>query len=919
MKPTSDRTIVPVGRFVSLAVPFCICHILLISPAARGDYAREVLKDKPVAWWRFADKTTADGAPANDETGRNSGVYRGGVTPEAGPAAIGRRAVRFDGRRAYINVPHKKSLAISELSVEFWVKSKQPWRARQWPGSATLITKATGGAGSSDWTINAGALQGGKNEGRILTSTGPAGSNADTNLGSGQGLNDGKWHHVVWTRSADGVNFLYIDGQRVDRAEDDGGPIANTRPLQIGGDPKIGAPAKFLDGALAELAIYATVLDAARVRAHAVAGGAVIPVDAAPTKPLETLALKNSAGLSWELWRGKHGWSLGQISLNGKPLEHPTRSGILALRNVKTGQVRWLPADKAKRFGPHAAGLSGETKIGDSTLRFDAKIALQEKLPAATWTLSWSVDKDLQDWQVCLAYHETFNKTWRVQSYPWAANNKKIKISPMRYCGVPGALVYRPDQSVVALFAIDSNSDYLNPTTWRGKTEFHFASGRTAPQFRVGGGGLTAGVRYEMPLQLIVSDAGEFAGAITGIMQAWINLNNYRVDDTLKVRTPQEAFNLALEGRRKMRSWKPGIGYEHHRGTPFIYVGNNPIIAYYEYRLHELTGEKVWRKRAVAQIDYAIKGQQPSGVFHTSWNLRNRPGTKAGVFCSWDWAHNGYKVDINAWMVRCILQTWQRVKKKEGVDRKDWYKAALASLNWVLSQQNPDGGFPQVVNVKTGARSQSVVCGRMLVGLPIIAKITGNARCLQASARQEQFLRKHVEGRFWYTGSHPDSHPGDFEQDSIYCVVEYWLDKHDRTGDEESLARAVANAYYALLFWCPRQLSWVKSPTQAAHSEQQNFNQYSVYCYHNRKIQCLDRLFKKTGNRLFKQLRDRVMQLNFYVQVVDGPYKGSVTEAIADPWLERRGGYEWRGSPYTSELVSDLMLQLMDMGLVKKP
>jgi len=391
------------------------------------------------------------------------------------------------------------------------------------------------------------------------------------------------------------------------------------------------------------------------------------------------------------------------------------------------------------------------------------------------------------------------------------------------------------------------------------------------------------------------------------------------VDNTLKVRTPQEAFHLALEGRRKMQSWKPGIGYEHHRGTPFIYMGNNPIIAYYEYRLHEITGEKVWRDRAFEQIDYAIKGQQPSGVFHTTWNLRNRPGTKAGVFCSWDWAHNGYKVDINLWMVRYILQTWQRVKDKEGVDRQDWYKAAIASLHWVLSQQNPDGGFPQVVDIESGMKSRSVVCGRTLVGLPIIAKITGDARCLRASANQERFLRQHVEGRFWYTGAHPDLPPGDFEQDSIFCVVEYWLDKHDRTGDKESLDRAVANAYYALLFWCPKQLRWVKAPTQAAHSEQQHFNQYSVYCYHNRKIQCLDRLFKKTGNALFEQLKNRVMQLNFYTQVVDGPYKGSITEAIADPWLERGRGFEYRGSPYTSELVSDLMLQLMDMGLVKKP
>ena len=107
--------------------------------------------------------------------------------------------------------------------------------------------------------------------------------------------------------------------------------------------------------------------------------------------------------------------------------------------------------------------------------------------------------------------------------------------------------------------------------------------------------------------------------AITGIMQAWIKLNNYRVDDSLKVRTPQEAFDIAIEGRRKMQSWKPGIGYEHHKGTPFVYVGNNPYIAFYEYRLYEMTGEKIWRDRAFEQIDFAIKGQQPNGVFHTSW------------------------------------------------------------------------------------------------------------------------------------------------------------------------------------------------------------------------------------------------------------------------------------------------------------
>jgi hypothetical protein len=630
----------------------------------------------------------------------------------------------------------------------------------------------------------------------------------------------------------------------------------------------------------------------------------------------ETMVLENGAGLKWELVKTTNGWALGTISLHGNPVEQSATNGLLALRNENNGEVRWLAASQGEKIGPRAARFSGQHEVAGVKLSWEVDVALRDDLPAASFTPKWSVDKALDDWEVCLAYHDGFMNDWRVQSYPWAGDSEEASIAPMRYCGVPGALLYRPDQSLVLLFAIASNSDYLNPTTWSGKTGFQFANHRIAPQFRVGGGKLTVGTHYELPLQLFLSDAGEFAGSITGIMQAWVKVNDYRVDDSLSVRTPQEAFDLALEGRRKMGSWVPGIGYEHHKGTPFIYVGNNPMLAYYEYRLYEITGDSLWRDRAFEQIDFAIKGQQPGGMFHTSYYSRPNGGATVPGFWSWDWGHNGYKVDINGWMVRYLLLTWQRVKEKEGLDRQDWRKAAMKSLDWVLAQQNPDGGFPQVVEIDSGKKSQSVVCGRILAGLPIIAKITGDERCLRASAAQERFLREQVEGRFWYTGQHPDLPPEDFEQDSIYNVVEYWLDKHDRTGDKESLAHAVANAYYGLLYWCPKQLSWVKAPTQCAHSEQQHFNQYSVYCYHNRKIQCLDRLFKKTGNPLFQQLKNRVMQLNFDTQVTDGPYQGAITEAIADPWLERNQGFEWRGSPYTSELVADLMLQLIDMGLV---
>ncbi|MDR1221931.1 MAG: hypothetical protein LBL07_03510 [Tannerella sp.] len=279
-------------------------------------------------------------------------------------------------------------------------------------------------------------------------------------------------------------------------------------------------------------------------------------------------------------------------------------------------------------------------------------------------------------------------------------------------------------------------------------------------------------------------------------------------------------------------------------------------------------------------------------------------------------------------MARYILEMWQAVREYENIDRKDWYDAAIHALDWILKQQNEDGGFPQCVNMDDNGnetkKSQSVICGRLMDAFPKIAKITGNDIYLKKALEAEKFMRENVENRFWYTGAHPDLPPEDFEQDSVYAVVEYWLDKYDRTGEKDALDHAVANAYYGLSYWCPKQLSWVTKPTQCAHSEQQNYNQYSVYNYCNRKIQSLDRLHRATGDPLFEQLENRVMQLFFATQITEGEYKGSVYEAIADPWLERGANYDFtfdgsRGpnSPYTSELVADMMIQLMELGLVK--
>jgi hypothetical protein len=414
-------------------------------------------------------------------------------------------------------------------------------------------------------------------------------------------------------------------------------------------------------------------------------------------------------------------------------------------------------------------------------------------------------------------------------------------------------------------------------------------------------------------------------------VNVWRQVNDYKVDTSLQVRTPQEAFDIAVEPRAKSSTWIPGIGYEHHRGTPFVYVTN--MIAYTEYVLYGLTGEKVLRDRAIEQNDFLLKSQQPNGAFHTSYYFTpqkktyntqqmkhhhsDAPPETATGFCSWDWSHNGYKVDLNVVACRYLLQTQQLLKEREGIDRKDWYDAAIKSLDWCLSQQNDDGGFPQCVDVNTGKRSISVVSGRTLVALPLIAKITGDERYLKKALELEKFVREKVENRFWFTGQHPDLPPEDYEQESFWLVAEYWLDKFERTGDKEALEHAVANVNLAFLTWCPKQLSWVKNPTQGCSSEQQHFNQYSAYSYGNRKFKCLSLLYKHTKNDFYSQLLERTMQNYFFTQVTEGEYKGAAYEAICDPWLERGHGFEYMKSPYFGEQNLESILQMVELGLVK--
>lgn len=233
-------------------------------------YAHAVLKDRPIAYLQFdATVDTNDNQPFRDATGMHQFHVTGNLQYSNGMPGIGGLAAVFDGLTTVVTVPDDNIKTLDSLSVEFWFRSHQAFNDTFWPGSATLISKATPGAGTSDWTINAASTKNGEDQGRLLAESGPAATPQDLYLYSpiNQPLNDDRWHHFVWTRAASGSNRMYVDGVLASQGHDGGGRVSNDRSIQIGGDT-MHEGARHFKGLIDEVAIYNKPLPLERVRAH---------------------------------------------------------------------------------------------------------------------------------------------------------------------------------------------------------------------------------------------------------------------------------------------------------------------------------------------------------------------------------------------------------------------------------------------------------------------------------------------------------------------------------------------------------------------------------------------------------------------------------------------------------------------------
>jgi hypothetical protein len=552
------------------------------------------------------------------------------------------------------------------------------------------------------------------------------------------------------------------------------------------------------------------------------------------------------------------------------------------------------------------------------------------------------VEEDLPGHEICLQYHAGFSHAWKAHLYPWAADAKWVERQRLDNMGIPSVFLYREDRKAGVLWGIDPNSDYLNPTTWTRDFGLYFIDNVLPPQFRVGGVMLRKAIPYHCPMQLVLTDQTNPDRMIIDLMENWINLNHYRVIP-LQVRSHDEALQLFIDGRRESETaWIPGKGYSLHGARhTFIYFGVQAMGAYFDYLLYEMTGDPIWRYRAFEQMDFIQHGQNRDrtdfnyGAIHTTYQLEwmDDYGPSGPGFNSDDRFNIGYKPDVCALLVRYMFSMWKRLKDHEGIDRQDWYETALLASNWIIRQQNPDGGLPQKVQMKPlemrwmdddhkiviqPFKSRSSTSGRALPSLWKIADNTGEEKFWRLLETLEAYTLNCVQEPYYFTGHHPDLPPYELEEASIWGIAEHWLNRYDETGDDVYLQHAQANAYLALSWWCPKELSWVKNPTLGGVAEQQHYLQYSVYNYQVRKVEGLWRLYQRTNNRLYLELFQRTLQNIFFTQEIEGGNKGGTYERIADPWLARHdahGGahFESLGSNYTNEQALDCFLQVLEL------
>ncbi|PZU41000.1 MAG: hypothetical protein DI573_02255, partial [Microbacterium sp.] len=221
-------------------------------------YSDAVLDDGASIYFPLGE-VTEDWAGVETQI-RGSGVTT--TTPGAVEGLSGESASAFTGTSSG-RISTRNRIAVgAEYSTELWFRTETT-RGGKLLGYGNSQTGTSGSHDRHVYMLNNGRLTFGVYPGTVRTVVTPT------------AYNDGDWHHVVATQGAEGIK-LYVDGELQGENTEATSAQNYSGYWRIGGDSLSGWPSRpssdYFDGAIDEVAIYPTVLNATQVLAHHAAG-----------------------------------------------------------------------------------------------------------------------------------------------------------------------------------------------------------------------------------------------------------------------------------------------------------------------------------------------------------------------------------------------------------------------------------------------------------------------------------------------------------------------------------------------------------------------------------------------------------------------------------------------------------------------
>jgi hypothetical protein len=315
-------------------------------------YSAAVAADAPRGYWRLGEATGSTVATDSSGSGLN-GTYGPKVTVGDYVGALlydDDLAANFAGVSGYLvgddylsmGTPSGLNFGTSDFTVEAWVSTETN-------GDQPIVTKSSGNPADPRWEIVVTDDPGYEGRVRSYIYDGAPIPLDVTAYGPSLRVDDGEFHHVVVVFDRDVGVTIYVDRAAAQKAIPMTGSVSNSAPFLVGGL----ANTSSFNGEIDEVAVYPSVLLAARVRAHYDAG-----IDPPDAYLQETLSDAPTAY-----------WRLGESTITG-PAMDASGNGVNA--SYGSGQVAGRPgaivgdADTAVSF----TGTDGVSVTNMSALNF---------------------------------------------------------------------------------------------------------------------------------------------------------------------------------------------------------------------------------------------------------------------------------------------------------------------------------------------------------------------------------------------------------------------------------------------------------------------------------------------------------------------------------------------------------------------